>query len=702
MISEPVGLPPYVYTEEMNGTSVSNLATSRAWRLSNDMIAQYDYICIGMRDVANCTGSRMDAVALVGTLPPTRKNPAQHSVILTRYTTLNTIAALLNIADWKIFAAKDVDLIDFIVSLRVNRTLRMTEKYTFNPTLYRLLSPISESKLDGIDLDEHRDLEWWEEVDIVYPLYPDSENMDENKSASEPDPVRESELLEREGEGPTQDKEQEGANAGENNAAARKKRNRSTSAKAASKKPKNQGPNNQQSGPSKPPAPGKGQRRQQGASRGRPAQRQQGQERERDYSEPRRLRSTQRAEREGRAGRPNRDDQDHQQQSGDGQPGIHDPDDQDQSPAGMLVELSRPPSPFRRQQAEMPPVTIPYFVGLYELAPTLTPQPARAQLSALAALSPTTPPRDEDITSQGLDREAHRRLLEARNPVPELQKKKKEKERTPPDFTYEITRADCTPLWEDYMEIASMLARARRAEDKKRADENKPNLKFDSKSLRSGDWIILAKNLDTKVWLGRFFNADGFEQKYRATLMSDQENYIKYALRVNPPDSTEPNQDILDHLFQRFSNIGYVRIVNDSRNYRDRDGGNETNKAYHKALKKRVDFDDKGTPYIKTIWLKMSPEANDLIMSRWEDLNFWFGVTEMELERAKDKKKPEKSQGSATKSKNKRRNRNVNDEEQGENMEDTSDEELVQVVQESEGTVSNSEPVNAQENEEGE
>ena len=79
---------------------------------------------------------------------------------------------------------------------------------------------------------------------------------------------------------------------------------------------------------------------------------------------------------------------------------------------------------------------------------------------------------------------------------------------------------------------------------------------------------MLAKNLDTKLWLSEFFTSESFENKYKSCLVSEQENYIKYALRINPPDSREPNQEILDHLFQNFTNIGYVRIVNDSRNYR--------------------------------------------------------------------------------------------------------------------------------------
>ena len=68
--------------------------------------------------------------------------------------------------------------------------------------------PLVNDNLDPDLFNVDRDLDWWEEVDLVYPLYPEMAEHRE-KSSSEPDPVRESELLEREGEAPSAPGDQE-------------------------------------------------------------------------------------------------------------------------------------------------------------------------------------------------------------------------------------------------------------------------------------------------------------------------------------------------------------------------------------------------------------------------------------------------------------------------------------------------------------
>ena len=107
------------------------------------------------------------------------------------------------------------------------------------------------------------------------------------------------------------------------------------------------------------------------------------------------------------------------------------------------------------------------------------------------------------------------------------------------------------------------------------------------------------------------------------------------------------------------------------------------NKAYHKALKKRIDFDDKGTPYVKTIWLRMSPETEQTIVDRWDDLNFWYGVNEMELEKVKDKKKGKgKDQQQQQGDRGQPAEDNAN-----ENMDLSSEDGTERMAQETEGTV---------------
>ena len=107
-------------------------------------------------------------------------------------------------------------------------------------------------------------------------------------------------------------------------------------------------------------------------------------------------------------------------------------------------------------------------------------------------------------------------MLELYNPVPELPAKKKEKERTPDNFTFEITNLDWSPLEDDFLAPAELLAKERRLVDKERKRAGLKVMRFDSKKLNSGDWIVLAKNEETKEWLSTFFNKESFASKFRA------------------------------------------------------------------------------------------------------------------------------------------------------------------------------------------
>ena len=329
---------------------------------------------------------------------------------------------------------------------------------------------------------------------------------------------------------------------------------------------------------------------------------------------------------------------------------------------GTPLGLMRPPTLFARPQAPMP-------------------------------LVPVTQTGDEEATDQGRDREAHRRMLEANNPVSVPSPKKKIKERTPPDMTFEITYPDLSPVGDDYIEAAEMLKKAKK-EDAKTRDPDL-SLKIDSRKLRSGDWIVLAKDLMTKEWLLNFFNSESFCEKFKATLCSERGDDHKYVVRVQPPDSTESTDELLTWLFRKYKDLGYVRIISETRVYRDRDGGNETNKAYHKALKKGQDFDDKGVPYIKSIWLRMNAQANEHITKEEHLLSLWpsFGICELEIDKVKDKKGKKNNRNNGT-------NTETNTEQEGtghnapaeptaaagqerdedENMTDGSDEEHASVV----------------------
>ena len=555
--------------------------------------------------------------------------------------------------------------------------------------LYRITYAENDTDLepDGpfFDPSIEPELEWWEEVDRVYPLDDPTEVMASSDFGR--DPVDETADLEREGDAVFEDAERDIGASAESGAdtdaskKGKKKRQRSASARNASKKSKQNGNGNGNGkGDSKAPPPRKKPQAQ--------TQRQKQQQQQRVQS-PATTRSRERLNNRGdgtaatETGDLNasRGRERHRTErttataaraaasaSGLLKAPQFVPGSQPPPPTSAFVaaELARPPSPFLTPATPATPIT---------LRPSVLSGPAMQSETTTVALMSQG---GEDVTSQGLERERHRRMLEMYNPVPELPAKKKEKERTPDDCTFEITNLDWSPLEEDFLAPAEMLAKERRIADKERKRRGLRVMRFDSKKLNSGDWIVLAKNEETKEWLASFFATESFSARFRATLVSDQSEYVKYALKVGIYDSKVDSKVLLDHLFEDIYDLGYWRVINETRNYKDKDG--EINKAYHKALKKRIDFDDKGTPYVKTIWLRFSPETEKAILDNWEDLNFWYGVNEMELEKVKDKKKGKQASEQPGEQRSSAANQNVN-------MELSSEDELNTAATEKEGTV---------------
>ena len=85
-------------------------------------------------------------------------------------------------------------------------------------------------------------------------------------------------------------------------------------------------------------------------------------------------------------------------------------------------------------------------------------------------------------------------------------------------MTFEITFPDFSPINDDFMVTTKLLKDANK-EDAKSMDPDNP-LKIDSRKLCTGDWIILAKDQMTKVWLLDFFVTEKFRSQFIATPIS--------------------------------------------------------------------------------------------------------------------------------------------------------------------------------------
>ena len=191
------------------------------------------------------------------------------------------------------------------------------------------------------------------------------------------------------------------------------------------------------------------------------------------------------------------------------------------------------------------------------------------------------------VTEQGKEREAAFRrrmaLIEKNNPVSAPQNKQNKK-KAPDNLTYEVTNLDFTALGDDFLEAAELVSLARTEYDMNQ--EEGEHLRFDSKLLRSGDWMIWTENEYTRDWFKGFFATAPFCNRFRGTLISDRGNLIRYAFKVQHPDSIKDNQLIVDHVTRRLGKFGYLRISDEIRWYEDQ----TVQKAYTSAKKNRKKY----------------------------------------------------------------------------------------------------------------
>ena len=254
--------------------------------------------------------------------------------------------------------------------------------------------------------------------------------------------------------------------------------------------------------------------------------------------------------------------------------------------------------------------------------------PAIASTSAAQASSPSPHGTGSANLAGALAR------LDEFNPTLAMPPKSKKNDRTPDDRTFEITYYDGSALFDDFQYAAKMLRTAKAIRDEGLEDKDK--LKINTRSLKCGDWIVLADDEMTKEWLANYFaNSVQFRSQYRATLMSERGRQIKYTVRVQPPESRDEAPAILTSLFAKVGYFGYVRVVSESRFYNDE----RIRNAYHKALKKRAlnKFSDEGKPYVKTIWLRMTVDASNCLVENWSELSLYYGINRLEVEMAPER-----------------------------------------------------------------
>ena len=208
-------------------------------------------------------------------------------------------------------------------------------------------------------------------------------------------------------------------------------------------------------------------------------------------------------------------------------------------------------------------------------------------------------------------------------------------------MTFEVTYPDNGPLFDEYREAALLLGNARKIYDKNRPQVDR--LKFNSKRIRAGDWLVWAENEPTKEWLTIFFTSPDFIEFYKATLMSDRGQMVKYKVKVPAPDSTTDFDLLLAHLFDELGCFGYVRFTNETRWYKDP----KVNEKYNTAIKKKKvsQFKDDDAEYDKFIWIKMSTDASRFLDDNLDKLNYHYGVTKMILEKVPDRGEKRDNQG---------------------------------------------------------
>ena len=254
------------------------------------------------------------------------------------------------------------------------------------------------------------------------------------------------------------------------------------------------------------------------------------------------------------------------------------------------------------------------------------------RLIALAA----QPVVDAAAADGGRGREEHRRALASQN-----KEDRPQQPRLVPELTFEVTHLDDGPLYDDYKEAADLLCKARMAFDKTKPQAQR--LKFNSKRIRSGDWLVWAEDEDTLEWLKRFFSDRSFSTHFKATLMSERGETVKYKVKVLAPDSARPFDELLSHLFDELGCFGYVRFTNETKWYKDP----TVNERYMTAVKKKKSsqFKDGGAEFDKFIWIKMSLDAHEFLEANLHRLNYHFGVTKMSIERPPDRGDKRDNQG---------------------------------------------------------
>ena len=250
----------------------------------------------------------------------------------------------------------------------------------------------------------------------------------------------------------------------------------------------------------------------------------------------------------------------------------------------------------------------------------------------------TAAPAPDEVSDVGLARELHRRRIADKEPV---NANKNQQPKLVPEMTFEVTYHNDAALFDDYIEVANMLSEAKRAEDSGRTLANK--LKINSKKIRCGDWLVWANDESTRDWLAGFFMTEEFTKTYKATLMADRGEMVKYKIRVQAPDSTHDFADILGTLFEGLGDFGYRRFVNETRWYKDP----KVNDKYQAAVKKKKtsQFKDGGSEYDKLIWIKMSLSAHELLQENWDKLNVWYGLNPLTIERPADRGDKRDSKG---------------------------------------------------------
>ena len=197
---------------------------------------------------------------------------------------------------------------------------------------------------------------------------------------------------------------------------------------------------------------------------------------------------------------------------------------------------------------------------------------------------------EDGTTTQGRDREAHRQRiaeLEKQNPAP-VNAKKNTPNQAPDTHTFEVTKLDYTPVGNDFMKAATLLSEEKRRQDARFENDQIPKiLKINSRSIRTGDWLVWAEDDYTLCWLKEFFAYEGFAQQFRATLIADRGQLVKYKIKVQAPESLKSKEELAEYIFRGVPPLGYVRFADESRRYKNQ----EVNEAYYKAQKKKVDFD---------------------------------------------------------------------------------------------------------------